>query len=164
MKKILSILFLFLFLYQSIGYYLSFNLNHANYKNTEKEISILNFSINTFRKINWKKQNKEFIYKGNLYDVKSIKITDNKIIIKCIVDNKENLIYKNMSLFINNFVATNSLSKNHKNLTLKFFKFNFINKTLIFNFTKNNSNVLSFYFTIFYKNFIKEVIPPPPKF
>ncbi len=165
MKKILSILFLFLFLYQFIGYYLTFNLNRINYKNTETETSILKFSIAEYHKINWKKQNKEFIYHNNLYDIKSIKILNNKIIIKCVSDNKETSFFKKLNLFVDNFVASNSLSKNQKNnLKLIFFKSVFFNNTSAFHSLKKSSKISDYYFIALYKNIVKNIIPPPPKF
>ncbi len=164
MKRILSILFLSLFLYLFTGYYFYFSFTFNDYKNTETSISVFKLSKTDFNKINWKKHNKEFIYKNKLYDVKSINVSGDNIVLKCLSDKEETLGYKKLNLVINNFVTDKTSSKNQKKLTFNIFKPAFFNNVFVFTFFNNNINNSIFYFKTFYRNFIKDIIPPPPKF
>lgn len=160
MKKLFSILILALFIYQSIGYYISFSINKYNNINNNKIITVFNFSKKEFHKINWKKKNKEFIYNNNLYDIKSITNNKENIIIYCFADDKETSIYNNLGIYLSNFVTTTS--ENNNNLFFIFFKSSFLNSIndLIFFKTtfKNNFRNLNLKTN---KIFLDILIPPP---
>lgn len=103
MKKVVSIIFLSL-LVMKIGGYFTFLTIQQNILREEAKERILHllpndkqiklcFSVGQFNKIDWKETEKEFYYKGFLYDVINTKIVGDIHVIYCISDEKETEIY-----------------------------------------------------------------------
>ncbi len=99
MRKYISLILLITILFISNGYYLFFKyFQHSINKEikqeirkgiNEEELSIFVIPINEVENIKWTKKDKEFIYKGLMYDVVKSKIVNNKKYYYCINDSKE---------------------------------------------------------------------------
>jgi hypothetical protein len=98
-KKVIPILLTFLILLNSIGYIFIYIERLANNKleiraiiKSNRDLSILStlkFTRKQFNhELNWKEEN-EFEYNGEMYDVASIEFSDDDVIIYCIRDEVE---------------------------------------------------------------------------
>ena len=98
MKSTLSILLLFIFLGNVIGYQIVFNqLQHNIHRETERQIEkglpdeeLVVIVTDHEEDLHWTRPYKEFRYKGEMYDVVKIKTFNNKKNYYCICDKKEN--------------------------------------------------------------------------
>jgi len=174
MKKLVSVILLILFLFNSAGYYLVFKINQNKIRSqikTEIKLSLntnelkkITFSFFEIKSINWVKENKEFIYKNNMYDVVKSEKTDTGVTFYCIDDKQEKELFANLDEHINTHSATNNKkNKTHKNSLDSFFKLYysikksekiFLNEEAIFYFSKNR---------IYASNSL-EIDSPPPQF
>ncbi len=99
MKKVLSYILLFVFIFIINGYsvwlkHLQHQIKHeAELKIKkgikEKDIDVLTFSLSEYYNIKWTKKYKEFTLNGKMYDVVKIKTKGSKKYIYCINDIKE---------------------------------------------------------------------------
>ena len=99
MKRLVSFILLLLFLFISDGYYLYFRyLQHkinTEVKNEirkglkEEDLSLIIVSVNDRQEIFWTRKDKEFRYKGSMYDVVSTEVKGQKIYYYCLNDVKE---------------------------------------------------------------------------
>lgn len=105
MKKVVSILLTFLVFFNSTGYILVYFEQLANNKreirvliNSKDGSSIiqkLKFTwFNYETKLNWKEE-KEFEYKGRMYDVERVEIKSNYVIVYCLRDETEEMLISN---------------------------------------------------------------------
>lgn len=123
----------------------------------EKDLSVVIIPLKDENKIIWTKKNKEFKYKGLMYDVVKTKIKNGKKYYYCINDVKEKQLIT--SFFRNNRRKNKFLFKLKKNLSKKYLSKKFSTKVSI-----KNTNVFVFENQAFYKSKILEVLSPPPKF
>ncbi len=105
-KKIIATILLICFMLFCGGYFIFYLMRKAEIKNEMKVYlknnptnqHITKFSFNVVQgKVNhqsfsWEELNREFNYKGCLYDIISIKYTNNLAEINCIADNKEDAL------------------------------------------------------------------------
>ena len=122
-----------------------------------KDLSIIVVSLNNEKEIEWIKKNKEFRYKGLMYDVVKTKIKNNKKIYYCINDIKEK-----------NLIANYTRHNRRRNKVLLKLKKVLSNKYLPENYSINNkiekANVYFAKYKFFYKSRFMETLSPPPKF
>jgi hypothetical protein len=105
MRKSLSIIFSFIFLFNIGGYYLCYRLMQfgiregieQQIKNGLKteELSLVVTSINNESGISWIEKNKEFSYQGEMYDIVKTKIQGQSRYYYCINDHKEKQLIAN---------------------------------------------------------------------
>jgi len=118
MKKILSIVFIGLFLLNSCGYYFIFsynqgalrdemrNLIHAGYfRDHYEQLVIANPSSDP--EFKWAEKG-EFRYNGKLYDLISLEVKGNTIILNCINDKKEDELISRHDQFQHLLTGINS--------------------------------------------------------
>ncbi|NPA44194.1 MAG: hypothetical protein GXO49_01535, partial [Chlorobi bacterium] len=99
MKKSISLILLIVILLVSNGYYLYFKYLQNNIQKemkqvvksglSEKDFSVIVVSEENEKEIIWIKKNKEFRYKGFMYDIVKTKQLNNKKYYYCINDIKE---------------------------------------------------------------------------
>ncbi len=102
-KKIIYIFTLSLFVYQSFFSYFTFEWSKAcirakNFSAAASDATQKNYEIFTFsngEKINWEVENKELWIGKKLYDVREIQADEDKILIVCEADMKEESLVKN---------------------------------------------------------------------
>jgi len=127
MKKALSILFLFIFLYNIAGYFIVFTLQQFSVREemelyikknmADKELErvvVSNTDIaggsSDFR---FKDDNNEFVYKGKLYDIVRQKTDGVNTIFYCINDNNEERLIEGLSQHIQRNTDQNLPAKNN---------------------------------------------------
>jgi predicted transcriptional regulator len=123
----------------------------------EKDLSVVIIPLKDENKITWTKKNKEFKYKGLMYDVVKTKIKNGKKYYYCINDVKEKKLIT--SFFRNNRRKNKSLLKLKKILSKKYLSNKFSKRISI-----KNTNLYLFENQEFYKSKILEVLSPPPEF
>ena len=166
MRKFTSLILLVIILFVSNGYHLYFKylqyqiqeeVKHE-IKNglNEKDLSLIIVSTKNINKIKWTKKNKEFSYKGEMYDVVKIKTENNKTYFYCLNDVKEK-----------DLIANYSHHNRHKNNILSILKkvlnSKYIQKSLILNSKHGNTDIHFSNFTQLYKSVFSEILSPPPK-
>lgn len=123
----------------------------------EKDLSVVIIPLKDENKIIWTKKNKEFKYKGLMYDVVKTKIKNGNKYYYCINDVKEKKLIT--SFFRNNRRKNKSLLKLKNILSKKYLSNKFSKRISI-----KNTNIYLFENQEFYKSKILEVLSPPPEF
>lgn len=128
-KKILLILVSLLFLYNIVGFYFVFIQKQLAIKREvkkiilqkipEDELELIKIPVNSNNKdFKWVEKDKEFRYKGKMYDIVKQKIVDGFIYFYCINDKKEESLFKYLAEHIKNIIDANApLSEKNKNIT-----------------------------------------------
>lgn len=142
MKKTLQILFLIIFCWQIAGVFLHFQASQQIIKNKSKKFLLestnlisINIKKEDYKQIIWINK-KEFRYGSELFDMKSISTKNNRIVIKCFNDKKENKLIKStlnknqnkdsknksnqlsIKILAQTFIGNNITFQNQENLTL----------------------------------------------
>jgi hypothetical protein len=115
MKKTIAYILFSIFIYQTVGYVLSFNIMkyriESEFKTkikknlSDKDCSLFNInSISNHSTFSWEEKNQEFWYLGKIYDIVSISESGS---IKCIEDTKENKLFKNLDRFVDGYYTKN---------------------------------------------------------
>lgn len=132
MKKLLSILFLFIFLFNLSGYYFVFNVMQKSARKEMKALIKKNIPKTDLEKLvisenemnspdifNFKDDNKEFIYNGKLYDIISETKDGSNTIFYCINDKNEEKLFAGLHEHIRNNYDQNVPSKSRSGLLIK---------------------------------------------
>ncbi len=162
MKRFISVILLFVFLYNISGYYIWFKLEQFNIKSEirsgseVKKMTLFTVPLNFKSGIVWIEDNKEFIYHGEMFDVVKMKINNNVKYYYCINDKKEKQL-------IVDFIKKDKSQKKSENILQKVIN----NKYQIQPFTLivyNHPTIINFgILLIHYKSKTKDIISPPPK-
>lgn len=115
MKKTIASILLSIFIYQTVGYVLSFNIMKysiesefkTKIKNNLSDKNCSHFNINLISKhstFSWEEINKEFWFQGKIYDVVSISKSG---VIKCIEDSKDNKLFQNLDQYVDGYYTKN---------------------------------------------------------
>lgn len=173
MRKIFSILFLIVFLFNIMGYYPVFLLRQQNIRNELTDIinqniasgilTVLSFEKSQINSIQWLKKN-EFNYQGDLFDIVMTEISENgKIYYYCFLDKKEKHLLVQLEKHVSRSIADNDKNQKSernfiKNLTKDFFAIE--NEFLI----TSNAIELDFIAIVSdYHSLIPTKEAPPPK-
>ena len=175
MKKLLSILFLFIFLFNLAGYYVVFTIMQQSAKRDMKAFIKKNPETDELEKVVISSKemsssaifkftdDNEFIYNGELFDVVSKTTDGDNTVFYCLDDRNEEKLFAGLNEHIKNNCDQNSASKN---LSLQLIK-NIIKEALPDNYSEMKpSQYITFLYSdfnpILHKQFI-QVIAPPPK-
>ncbi len=165
MRKLVFILLTSVFLFNTGGYYLWFSVLKQNIHKEirqeiekglkEKDLSLIIVSESNKTGICWTKPDKEFKYKGEMYDVVKVKIKNQKKYYYCINDSKENRLIAHFDKSKN---ARKRIEKIVKRTHNPYFP-------LQFSLSTNNyaSNFRYVSIDIFYSSNIVDTLSPPPK-
>ena len=176
MKKIFSLFFLFLFLYNIIGYYFLFGIllkanknevgrSIANDKDQKcMETIVIKKGADKLSKDFEFIDKKEFRYKGNLYDIVKKDTKGDSIYFYCINDKKEKHLLANRNNHIKNHSEMEGPlpGKENKTVKIELVKDYFFNLFATNNYRKKES-ILYSQSDSFYTSFIKDITSPPPK-
>jgi len=123
----------------------------------EKDLSVITVSFDNEKEIEWTKKNKEFRYKGLMYDVVRTEIKNDKKIYYCINDVKEKILIANFTR--HNRRKNKVLLELKKLLNNKYFpeKYSLNSKV-------SKANIYFVDCQFLYKSRFKEILSPPPKF
>jgi hypothetical protein len=166
MKKLISIGILSIFLYNIGGYYLWFSILQSNIQNEIEEeieagsksedLTLIIVTAEKDQEICWIKPNREFRYKGEMYDVVKIKNLPGKRYYYCFNDKKEKQL-------IAGFNKTHNAKKESEKRLKRNFNYSFyLHPTIA---TKNEYPIELTFSTIlnFYTSNTIDIHSPPPK-
>lgn len=174
MKKATSIILLFVFLFNSMGYLIVFKAMQYQAKKEIKSIIKSNLKPNELTefcfeekdlgKLVWLEKDKEFIYNGTLYDIVKIEEIAGKTRLFCLNDEQEEQLFADLDKQVNLHIASDKPVKNDstkqlvKSILEDYFfsdcQFSFINDYSVLNYIHlNDSEPMNLSSTLF--------IPPP---
>jgi len=170
MKRFISILLLSIYLFNLCGYiFIYSHIKSEIKKEALKKLSATSPGLfeeiiigkkASSKLIEWKEEN-EFLYKGNMYDVASIKEDDDKFYFYCIRDVNEEKLEDALKKHIENNSTDTPLNKTKRNL-LK----NVIFEALVSSYNKIITSVNSkreeIPNVILFSSYTSEVPTPPP--
>ena len=167
MKRLVSFILLFLFLFISDGVYLYFRyLQHKIHQEIkteirkgleEEDLSLIIIPVNSGQEILWTKKDKEFRYKGNMYDVVRTEVRGQKIYYYCLNDVKEKQLMARYRS--TNRRRAKMLMSLKRVMGSKYFSEKFSFKTDLY-----QTGILLTQYREQYHSLIPEVNSPPPKF
>ena len=168
MKKILSILLVFVFFYSFVGYYLNFAIEQCGIKEEVKEkiihhlpdkyLTIIKVSSKDRKKITWTEEGNEFRFGGDLYDVVKTRQENGITYYSCFCDVKENQLIANLDKLVKDQTDHSKSRTIQKRLQINlFFHDGMLSKSL------NNAPVDYFSYTPGYKLIYTDVLSPPPR-
>jgi hypothetical protein len=168
MKKILSILLVFVFFYSFVGFYLNFAIEQCRIKEEVKEkiihnlpdkyLTIIKVSSRNLEKITWTEEGNEFRYGGNLYDVVKIRQVNGDTYYSCYCDVKESKLIANLDKLVKDQTDHSQSRTIQKKIQINiFFHDGMLAKSL------NNAPVDYFSYTPGYKLIYTDVLSPPPR-
>ncbi|MCX6234249.1 MAG: hypothetical protein NT175_05925 [Bacteroidetes bacterium] len=170
MKKILSAILLIAIVYDTCGYYLCFRMMQQEVRKeirkeirsriSKEDLTRICIPVNNKTAIRWIKENKEFVYNQDLYDIVSIEVKNDAIVYYCINDIKEKQLIRDFE----------KLSKNKVNAPRSKTQLN-LNFLLVFFFQSSENSLYDvpkeFRFPDlfhFYTSAIKDILSPPPEY
>jgi hypothetical protein len=171
LKKTISVVLLFIFLYNISGYYLAFTFQQSGIKETVQDafkegetddLLVLRISPAEEKNMTWN-GSEEFSLNGKMYDVAFSKREGNILYLYCYCDSKENQLFASLNLHVKNNIDFPGSRKNSKN-TLK--------NPLPNYFMNSSKNELSFFVYILKKeiqcsfhllSFSLDTPAPPPR-
>ena len=177
MKKLTSILVVFVIVFHLFGYFAVFKVMQRNIKKEIKtaikqgvpdsELAYFRFPVNKKIQekmgIRWLESN-EFTYKGNMYDVVHKQYDGEFIIFKCVNDTQEKILFTGLNKQVKNTMNNDPAKSKTLNLLQKF-SFVYITQS------KDNNGIIrkevlrSYYYKPkYFYNLPIEVITPPPQF
>ncbi len=126
MRKALAMILLFCISFQVMGYsmvcYTGIYWQKKEMKKRikmglpESELQNFSFSMDDYASLQWIKSDKEFILNGKMYDVVHKKIEGNNILLKCINDAQEEILFAHLDAQVSKFMDVpqkgNSKTKN----------------------------------------------------
>ncbi|MCE9539543.1 MAG: hypothetical protein K8R85_10025 [Bacteroidetes bacterium] len=174
MKKIAVIFFLFVFLFNTMGYFIAFKAVHYQIKKEIKaeikrkvnpsELTVIVINKKRINQIDWLENGKEMYHDGKLYDIVRNTENDTSIIYYCINDKQEEELFAHLEEHINAHIAANKpiRNKSTKKLADNIIKLYFSNKTS-HSFNSDSNIITQFpgvYFT-YVSPTLKRNSPPP---
>lgn len=171
MKKVIPILLTFLILLNSIGYILIYLDRLASNKleirtilksdRYSSHLLKLKFTrLEYYRNLNWKEEN-EFEYKGEMYDVARIDINGNSVFIYCIRDEMEEQLIANFEKVTGTNSARDKIASSPRVLQTNLHLLAIQNE--IFSFERINDGILyqGNYLNNYHSIRLKSPTPPP---
>lgn len=174
MKKALSILFLFIFIYNLFGYYTVFKVlqNHVRdevkqrikHSVPDDELVLISVSATDNYSLIWTKPNKEFRYRGEMYDIVRLETKRDLILYYCIHDFKESKLFANIDDHIQRHIADNpEQRKEVENILIKLAKVYFFQVISINSPDETQLDVKYETYFLTYNSICLGIVTPPPK-
>ena len=167
MKRILSILLVFVFFYSIIGFYLNFEIKQFRIKKEikenlivslpENELTLLKISSTDNVKIKWMEEGKEFRYMGNMFDVVKIVNRRDSTYFYCYSDSKESKLISHLDKLVKE-QAGHSQSRSFQKKQV----INLLVHEVLFTQCLPESPYNYYTFTSGYKFIYTDVLTPPP--
>ena len=174
MKRLASILLLFLLTINIVGFVFIFEIQRYTIKKEvartlykyipSSKVSVITISSLNKNNIIWNDKN-EFKYNGLMYDVIKKEILSNGTVkYYCLIDKDENNLNNKITNFVNNNLDSQSKTNDISKIQVKLFAVNYIPaKKIEFVFCNNVHKIKSFT-TEFYSSLKLDLQSPPPKF
>ncbi len=110
MKKFVSVVLLFVFLFNAAGYVIAFKMMQAKIKtevhsklqgvNTLEQLSVITIADSEFKNIQWFDNGKEIRYKEHMYDIVGFRKTNSGTLFCCFDDTKEKNLFDTFEEYI----------------------------------------------------------------
>ena len=165
MRKYISFILILIFLFDIGGYYFWFCIWQDHLQKEirqeirngleEDDLVLITAPINGESGISWIEPNKEFRYKGEMYDVVKIIIQNQNKYYYCIKDIKEKQLIANYN--------KNHNSKKEDGKKIKEFKYQYIPQQFSLTYCTYTSDLTSATIVFLYKSKIIDIHSPPPK-
>ena len=168
LKKLSLILLIFVLAYSQVGYYFVLRHSQSLQKEVikekilsqlkEEELKIISASDN-HQQIYWEEEGKEFLFKGEMYDVVKTKIVNGKVMLYCINDKKERELVDNYNLITKHNSSSDKKGKNTIDNSFNLFVYQ--DETTgksCFTYLSNNFSFINFNLP---ENLIDNISPPP---
>ena len=170
-RQIIAFIILLALLFGMGGYLALFKMEQLAVRRSVKEQmehsipreQLYQISFAADEKINWSRENKEFSYKGSMYDVIYKEHHGSVTHYYCIKDKEETRLLAGLTKLIKHQIGTRH-GKAGKTLLKLLFSLNYYlptQITLSFNF--EDIPVEIEYYSEQYMSFVKDIHPPPPK-
>jgi hypothetical protein len=174
LKKTLSILLIFVLIYNLIGYYTVFKVLQYQVRDEVKqrikhavpddELVLISISTVDDKSLVWTKPQKEFRYNGEMYDVVKLKIKEDSIVYYCIHDFKESKLFSELGDYVKRYVADNPNQRRKAEILLeRLIKDYFIQVFTINISYKEFINLRYRKYLRAYPSVCLKVLTPPPK-
>ncbi|MGB3947378.1 MAG: hypothetical protein WBM13_05320 [Bacteroidia bacterium] len=173
-KKAFSFVLLAIFLFNIVGYFIAFKIVQHKVRSevktaikqtlTANQLTVIEIYKTGQNQLIWKEKNKEFYYKGELYDIVKTEEKTESIIYYCINDKQEEQLFEHLEEHVNNYMSENHFSKkssskkNHFD-SIKLYLSNVVALTLA---TITDTTTFNTYSLLYTSSFI-EISTPPPK-
>jgi hypothetical protein len=128
MKKWFSILFICTLVFNTFGYFVWYSVSKYNIREeaekkiregiNEAELSLIVIKTSDLSTIDWTKENKEFRYNGEMYDIVRMEIKGGSVHYYCFKDREEKQL-------IAQFIKSETTKKETDKKLVKFFNFQF---------------------------------------
>jgi len=168
MRKILSILLVFVLFYSVIGFYLNFKIEqywikkeikHKILNNlSETELTLIKISSGNCREIKWMEEGREFRYNGNMYDVVKTKTINDTTYYYCFNDENESKLLSHLDNLVKEQTGNSKSRTIQKKQVINYF----FQQVLFAQFI-NMKSIFYIDFLSDYKSVIKDILFPPPK-
>jgi len=165
LRKYISVILISIFLFDIGGYYFWFCIWQNNIQKEirqeirngleEDDLVLIIAPINGESGISWIEPNKEFRYKGEMYDVVKIKIQNQNKYYYCIKDIKEKQLIASYN--------KNHNPKKEAGKKIREFKYQYIPQQFSLTFSIYTSDLTSATIVFLYKSKIIDIHSPPPK-
>lgn len=123
MKKLAVLFLLFIFLFNTVGYYIAFKTVQYSVKREIKaeikhglditQLTTIIINKKALSAVEWLENGKEMRYNGELFDVVSSIENSNSITYYCINDKQEEVLFANLDEHINRYIAADKPIKNN---------------------------------------------------
>lgn len=174
MKKVISIVLFFIFLFNTAGYFIAFKAVEYQVKDeiesqiksglTIEQLTSITIDKKDIGTIEWEESGKEMVYRNERYDIVKTTETATSITYVCINDKKEETLFANLDEHVNTHVANAPLkNSNQKKLADQVIKLYFSSEQLIAFHTTQLSSTF-FLTSINYTPVLIETNSPPPEF
>jgi len=172
MKKTIAYLLFSIFIYQTVGYVLSFNIMKYSIESefkTKIKNNLSNENCSLFNSnvilnhssFSWEEKNQEFWYLGKIYDIICVSKSG---VFKCIEDSKENKLFKNLDYFVDGYFTKNLNGKKAlQNINSVFFALFLPSKVVEIpaRFSINSESKFDQFLIEKPTNSIAKIVPPP---
>lgn len=173
-KKVLPFLLLAIFSFNIVGYFIAFKVVQHQIKREIKstiklglkasELTAIQINKKDLNELVWEEKNKEFHYKGELYDIVKTEENSQYIIYYCINDKQEEQLFENLEEHMNNYISDNHLSKKNSSKkaqpdSIKLYLSNRLSATIAIT---NNTAFFNTY-PLLYTSACVDISSPPPE-
>ncbi len=174
MKKVLSLFLLFIFLFNTVGYYFAYKSFQYQVKSEVQseiksgydsdDLKTLTINKNDLHNIEWFDSGKEMRYNNKMYDIVRSTETSASITFYCIHDTKEESVLANLEEHINTHIANKPIKSDHQkksgeNVIKLYFSHE---QSIKFNLVSFNQHIF-FSALLIYNSTLIETDSPPPE-
>ena len=168
MKKLLSIILIFVFIYSIMGFFLNFEVEQFRIKAEvkakilnnlpEKELTLIKISSRENKKLTWMEDDKEIMYNGNMFDIVRIQKFKDTTYYYCFNDEMERNILCNLDKLVKDQTENSKSRTSQKKQEINYFY-----HEALFSYSLTETPIVYFFPSTGNYSIIHEVLSPPPR-